>query len=161
MTAVTGARDRDLPGRVPRLRDVWTMGAVAGLMGSAAVAFILGLADLVVGRPLLHTPEVLGRGLGGWSPGVGAAGPVLVFTLFHVAAFIAIGIALAAAAGVVRAPRFRWTLNLLFIAVFFASATMAEALDPLHQALPTWSIVVANVAALCLIGWYLVPRPGR
>ena len=101
---------------------------------------------------------MLGRGLGGGSAGAASIGPVVVFTLFHVAAFLAVGIALAAAARAGTGARFRWTTSLLFIAVFFGSATMAEALDPLEQALPSWSIVVANVAALALIGWFLKPR---
>lgn len=160
MTADAGAGGTGSEECAPSFRSVWKTGAVAGLIGSGAVALAQGVADLVLGRPLVHTPEVLGRGLGGWSAVAGASGPILVFTLFHVAAFLVIGIALAAAARAGTAARFRWTSSLLFIAVFFGSATMAEALDPLEQALPTWSVVVANVAALAMIGWVVTPRTG-
>jgi len=147
-------------GSAPRLRNGLRRGAVAGALGSIVVALAQGAADLILGQSLLHTPEVLGRGLGGLPPGGGSLLPVLLFTLFHVAVFVTIGIALgAAAAGTGR--RFHTISIALFIIVFFGSATMAAALDPLREALPSWSIVVANVAALGLMGWVLAPRTAR
>ena len=139
----------------------WTIrrGVVAGLCGSLVVAALQGGADLALGRGVLHTPGVLGLGMVGLPGVVASTGDIVRFSLVHALVFLAVGVALASAADPRRRrSRFRWAAGLVFLAVFFGSATMAEAWDPYHQALPTWSIAVCNLAALAVMGWLLRPR---
>ncbi|MDH3734356.1 MAG: hypothetical protein OEU54_12525 [Gemmatimonadota bacterium] len=144
-------------GQGPSGPDIIRRGIVAGLVGSAAVALGQGVADLALGRPLFHTPGVLGLGMIGFPGEVAAVSDVLRFTAVHVTVFLAIGIGLVAAARA-GSGRSRWLVMVIFLAVFFGSATMAEAWDPRNLALPAWSIAFFNVLALVLMGWLI--RPG-
>ena len=134
-------------------------GFVAGLVGSLVVAALQGASDLALGRGAFHTPGVLGLGMVGLPGVVASTGDIVRFSLVHVLVFLGVGAVLASAADPRRGrSRFRWAAGLVFLAVFFGSATMAEAWDPYHQALPTWSIVMCNLVALTVMGWFLRPR---
>jgi hypothetical protein len=130
-------------------------GVIAGLVASFVVAGAQGVADLALGRALLHTPGVLGLGMIGFSGEIAATSDILRFTAVHVLVFVAIGIGLSAAT---HARAWRWLVAGLFLVVFFGSATMAEAWDPANLALPPWSIAGVNVVALTVLGWLLRPR---
>ena len=130
-------------------------GVLAGLVGSFVVAVAQGVADLAMGRALFHTPGVLGLGMIGFPGDVAATSDILRFTVVHVLVFVGIGMGLSAAT---RGRAWRWLVALVFLIVFFGSATMAEAWDPAHLALPGWSIAVVNVLALGVLGWMLRPR---
>lgn len=129
-------------------------GVLAGLVASLVVAAAQGAADLAMGRALFHTPGVLGLGMIGFSGEIAATSDVLRFTIVHVLVFVGIGIGLSAAT---HARAWRWLVALVFLVVFFGSATMAEAWDPAHLALPAWSIAAVNVLALGVLGWMLRP----
>jgi hypothetical protein len=142
-------------GDTPSALALLGRGAVVGIAGSIVVAVLQGVTDLALGRPLFHTPGVLGLGIAGL-PGVIAAGSdVLRFTAVHVLVFIVVGALLALASGASDRPRHLGAAGVVFLAVFFGSATMAEAWDPQHAALPSWSIAICNVAALVVMGWLL------
>ena len=78
--------------------DTLRYGVIAGLIGSLVVAVLQGGADLVLGRPLFHTPGVLGLGMVGFPGEIAARSDILRFTAVHLLTFVAIGIGLAAAA---------------------------------------------------------------
>jgi hypothetical protein len=68
------------------------------VVGAAAVAIWFFLIDLLTGRPL-HTPDVLGDALVSVlraNERFGPMGHVVVYTVFHFAAFIVLGIVAAA-----------------------------------------------------------------
>jgi hypothetical protein len=137
-------------------------GVLAGVLGSLIVATLQGVADLILERMLFHTPGVLGLGMVGMPGVVASNGDIVRFTALHVAVFVVIGLVLAAASHRAVAGRaYRWLIAAVFLAVFFGSATMAEAWDPYHLALPTWMIVAWNVVALAAMGWFLGPRSNR
>ncbi len=151
-----------MPGHVNTTLAIVRRGALAGALGSLIVAALQGAADLIVERMLFHTPGVLGLGMVGM-PGVVASNSDIVrFTAVHVAVFVVLGLVLAAASGRAVAGRaYRWLIAAVFLAVFFGSATMAEAWDPYHLALPAWMIAAWNVVALAAMGWFLRPRSSR
>jgi hypothetical protein len=73
-------------------------GAIAGVIGATAIAVWFGIIDIVAGRPL-NTPSILGAGL------ISILGKppmmpdtvlfhVFIYTIFHYAAFIVVGIIL-------------------------------------------------------------------
>jgi hypothetical protein len=150
------ARDTDASRRNGRSGlGVIRAGVAAGLVASFVVAVAQGVADLALGRALFHTPGVLGLGMIGFSGDIAATSDVLRFTAVHVLIFAAIGLGLSAAT---HAGAWRWLVAVMFLVVFFGSATMAEAWDPANLALPPWSIAGVNVLALTVLGWLLRPR---
>ena len=80
------------------LRD----GVVAGLIGAISVAAWFFVLDALAGRPFF-TPAVLGAAvvqlLGGGFGGLGLATHVVIYTLVHVAAFVALSGVLGAVSG--------------------------------------------------------------
>lgn len=146
-------------GDTPSVVALVGKGILVGVVGSLVVAAMQGAADIVLGRPLLHTPGVLGLGMVGMPGVVAADSDVIRFTVVHVLVFAVVGAMLALASSRPRPGHsYRWLIALVFLGVFFGGATMAEAWDPYHHALPNWSIVTCNVVALAVMGWLL--RPG-
>jgi hypothetical protein len=79
-------------------RSVFSEGARAGVVGAAAVAVWFFVIDLIMGRPL-YTPNVLGDALVSVlraNERFGTAGHVIVYTVFHLAMFVVIGVVAAA-----------------------------------------------------------------
>jgi hypothetical protein len=73
-------------------------GILAGFTGATAVAIWFFVVDLIAGQPLF-TPSVLGEALMnvlGPNRGEGALQHVMLYTLFHYAAFLLVGIIAAA-----------------------------------------------------------------
>ena len=148
--------------KAPSALSIVRRGVIAGVVGSIVVAALQGAADLVLGEPIFHTPGVLGLGMAGLPGVVFSAGDLFRFTAVHVLVFVVVGVLLALAAGGAQRDRaYLGATAFVFLGVFFGSATMAEAWDPYHQALPNWSIVLCNVVALAVIGWLLRPTSDR
>jgi len=138
-------------------------GVAAGLLGAAVVALWFLIIDMVVGRPL-YTPAALGSAM---LYGAAAANAVLVspatvlgYTVYHVAAFVFLGII--ASALITQAERFPplfFGLILLFV-VFetFVILLVAMLGAWLMQALAWWAILVGNVLAAVAMGVFLRRR---
>jgi hypothetical protein len=143
-----------LDGRI--VRD----GVLAGLLGAGVVALWFLVIDMVVGRPL-YTPAALGSAM---LYGAAAANAVLVspatvlgYTLYHVAAFVFLGIiASALITQAVRFPPLFFGLILLFV-VFETFVVLLVAMLGawLMQSLAWWAILVGNILAAISMGVFL------
>jgi hypothetical protein len=140
---------------------VWKEGVVAGLLGAAGVAFWFLIVDLVAGAALA-TPEMLGRTLlSVLGKGIGDLHPmanVAWYTLFHVAAFVVVGVIVSAIVAVSeRIPGVLAGL-LLFFAVFevgFYLLTLFLSRSEQFGSLAWYQIGAANLLAAALMGRYL------
>ncbi len=135
-------------------------GVIAGLLGAGGVAFWFLIVDLATGQALA-TPELLGRALFSvlgkgidWSP----YGYVAAYTLFHVAAFVVLGVIVAALVSASdRVPGVLAGLLLLF-AVFemgFYGLTVFLSEGSILGDLAWYQIGAANLLAAALMGRYL------
>jgi len=145
-------------GPVPRPASVVREGAIAGARAATAVALAFVVADLLAGPPLF-TAGLLGvalakaLGLAAVAQSIGVA--ALAYTLFHFAAFMAVGVA---AAGVARLARREPTVlagALLVFAVIEVGFYVLLALlqDRTLTGALTWvQIAAGNVVGAAVIG---------
>lgn len=147
LTALGGARHSTL-------RE----GVIAGALGATGVALWLLVVDAVGGRPL-YTPGTLGYGLFtlfGTTPPSPAAS-VLFYTLFHYAAFAAVGVALV---GGVHASQTHPPVLALMLILFvcfqvgFYGAVALLAESRLGE-LAWYQVGLANLLATALMGGYV------
>lgn len=136
-------------------------GVVAGLLGAASVAAWFFLLDLVAGRPFF-TPAVLGAAVlqlfGGEFGGRGLPFHVTVYTVLHVAAFVALGMATAGATNTMeRKPRALNGFLVLFVILELAylGAVRLAATSELFGTYAWWQFGVANLIAALLMGRYI------
>jgi glycopeptide antibiotics resistance protein len=142
-----------------RERSVAHHGIVAGVLSATSVAAWFLLTDTLSGRPFF-VPAGLGRNLlrfFGVEPS-GVIGPVVAYTIFHYAVFIAVGIGASAVAK--RSRRDTSILAgafLFFIVVegaFFGFAAIISATTLIGVG--AWfQIVIANLIAVVVMGVYL------
>ena len=140
----------------PMLKD----GIIAGLIGAVVIAIWFGVLDMIAGHPFF-TPATLGRGLlsffGDVTPDQGMATFVLVYTVFHFAAFMVVGLV---ASLIVHLARYEPSI-LLGFAILFAATEIG--IYGLVALLGEWSplargawlqIMVGNVLAALAMGIY-------
>ena len=133
-------------------------GVLAGLVGAAVIALWFLVIDTIDGRPLF-TPATLGRGLLGvvapGREGLSVGTLVTAYTVFHVAAFVVVGLLAAFVADVAeREPSILFGFLLLFAVVEVGIYVLVAILDvasPLgsHAWLP---IMVGNLIAVLTMG---------
>jgi uncharacterized membrane protein YphA (DoxX/SURF4 family) len=140
----------------PLLHD----GIIAGLIGAAAIAVWFFIIDTIAGRPFF-TPATLGRALlrvlGPVSPDDGPTTFVLVYTVFHFAAFMFVGLV---AALVVFLARREPSILLGFVILFaatevgiYALVGMLDVATPLGR--HAWlQIMLGNLIAALAMGVY-------
>jgi uncharacterized membrane protein YphA (DoxX/SURF4 family) len=140
----------------PVLRD----GVVAGLIGAVVIAVWFLIVDTIGGRPL-YTPAILGRGLlsvfGPIAETDSALGFVFLYTIFHVAAFILVGLLAAVAVHTARRePSILFGFIILFVAAEIGIHALVEVLDvgtPLGS--HAWLVImVGNLLAATAMGAY-------
>lgn len=135
-------------------------GINTGLIGAAVVAvYYLGI-DLIRGVPLL-TPSVLGETFVLRRPeavtsvaNISAAG---VYTIVHLLAFIAFGLALEAIMSrAERSSLARYAILPIFLAfeLFFVGLLQIASVET-RGYFPIASVLVANALAIVAMGWYL------
>jgi uncharacterized membrane protein YphA (DoxX/SURF4 family) len=140
----------------PMLRD----GVIAGLIGAAVIAVWFGILDVIAGHPFF-TPASLGRGLlsvfGDVTPDQGTATFVLVYSVFHFAAFMLVGLV---ASLIVHLARQEPSILLGFAILFAATEIGIYGLvaflgewSPLQRN-PWLSIMVGNLLAAAAMGFY-------
>ncbi|MBL8998150.1 MAG: hypothetical protein JNL44_12630 [Gemmatimonadetes bacterium] len=141
-------------------RRVWKEGVVAGLLGAGGVALWFLVVDLVAGAAFA-TPEMLGRTLLsvlGKGIDLSPAMNVLWYTLFHVAAFVGVGLVVSRLVALsARTPGVLAGLGLFFV-VFemgFYGLTVFLSQSEQFGALAWYQIGAANLLAAFLMGWYL------
>ncbi|MBI4419635.1 MAG: hypothetical protein HY560_02315 [Gemmatimonadetes bacterium] len=135
-------------------------GFVAGLIGAAAVATWFLIVDTIAGRPFF-TPAMLGDALfwGVRDPAqVKVAFPTVVgYTMFHVIAFVIVGMVAALLASEVEL--FPSTLFIVVVAFcvfeFGFYIIVAILARPLLGALAWWNVAIGNAIAAFGMGFYL------
>src|SRR5215212_9253857 len=144
-------------------------GIVAGILGATAVAlWFLGLDTLY--RHPLATPEALGRGLMrilGPEVRDGTAVFVAVYTVFHFAAFIGVGLLVAVIVHFAeREPSVLAGAMMLFVAFEIGFYALSSALSesPFFGALGWAQVATGNLIAALVMGtymWRIHPELGR
>jgi uncharacterized membrane protein YphA (DoxX/SURF4 family) len=153
----TAVRERGAAFRARPHRTLYD-GMLAGIVGAAVIALWFLVIDTIDGRPLF-TPATLGRGMvGALAPGQEDASVgtlVSAYTVFHVLAFVVVGLIAAFVADVAeREPSILFGLLLLFAVVEVGIYVLVAILDvatPLgsHAWLP---IMVGNLIAVLTMG---------
>ena len=144
-------------------------GIVAGILGATAVAlWFLGLD--VIYRHAFATPEALGRGLLrilGPQGREGSAVFVIVYTIFHYAAFIAAGLLVAVIVHFAeREPGVLAGAMMLFVAFEIGFYALSSALSesPVFGVLGWAQVATGNLIAAIVMGiymWRTHPHLGR
>jgi hypothetical protein len=133
-------------------------GTMAGILGASSVAVWFLLIDTIAGRPF-YTPAVLGESLLSVL-GPGATSTVLsvaAYTVFHFAAFIAIGIIVAVVLRAsVRSPAALAGFLILFVAfeIGFYGITALFAQGTRFGGIAWYQAGIANLIAAVVMGRY-------
>ena len=138
-------------------------GVVAGLLGATAVAVWFLIADTAFGQPFA-TPAALGRGLVSVLGTPGSEGPitfVAAYTLFHYAAFVAVGLLVSLIIDHARSqPAVLAGAMMLFVAFevgFYAISTALRAF-PAFGSLGGALVASGNLIAAGVMGGYMWRR---
>lgn len=137
-------------------------GIIAGIIGATAIAVWFFFVDLIVSR-VFFTPITLGRGLlsvfGAIPDGQSEVVLVIVYTLFHYAAFIVLGLTAAMIVSVAnREPGILLGFVVLFAAIevgFYALVSLLQHATPLGS-LAWYNVMIGNLLAAASMGWYLL-----
>lgn len=141
-------------------RSVVREAVLAGLLGAAAVALWFLVIDVLRGQPFF-TPAALGSALFQGARGVAEVDVgfrmVALYSLVHVAAFLAVGWAAAAlAVPAEREPRLMLAFVLLLVTMeVFVIGILAILSTWLLDALNWWTVAVANLLGVAAILGYL------
>lgn len=138
-------------------------GIVTGLLGAGVVALFYLAVDLARGKALM-TPTVLGevfvlRNTDPTFTGPALA-PILLYTLLHVIAFIALGLLLAATmrrAETSSLMRYALVQILIAFEIFFYGV-LAVMSETARGMFPLWGVLTANTLAAIVMGRYLWRR---
>ncbi len=141
----------------PVLRE----GVIAGLIGATAVALWFLVVDVIAGEPLF-TPATLGRALlsvlGPATAGETVLGAVIVYTIFHYAAFIAVGLIAAVVVQVAETePSVLAGFLILFVVfelAFHGFVALLQHTTPLGD-LAWYQVLAGNLLAATAMGTYL------
>lgn len=139
---------------------VWREGIITGLLGAGGVALWFFGVDLVAGQPFA-TPWLLGDALLNviGSPGQHEATvAVSSYTVFHVAAFIAVGLLACYLVDLARRVPHVTVALLLFFVVFevgFYFLALVLSQEAVLGRLAWYQIGAANLVASALMGGYI------
>ena len=154
------------PARVRPHPSTLREGVIAGFIGATGVAVWLLIVDTMGGRPF-YTPSVLGYGLFSLfqTTPESTASAVMFYTIFHYAAFAAVGLLAVLAIHNARSHPSILALMLLLFACFelgFLGLVALMAETRLGD-LAWYQVGVANLLATALMGgylWRMHPRLG-
>jgi hypothetical protein len=133
-------------------------GIITGLLGAGVVALFYLFVDVGRGHPLM-TPSVLGQAFILHRPvTAGAADPaaVIIYTFFHLVAFVAFGFLLAVLARASEASSLaRYAVfQLLVVFVVFFYGVVSIGSEIVRGVLPFVSVLLANaLAGAVMAGW--------
>ena len=132
-------------------------GAVAGLLGAAVVAAWFFVLDLVAGHPF-RTPAALGSSLlFGKSTIEMSARVIIAYTVFHLAAFLLAGLLFVwITERIERRPSFMlFALLFVILGEALTVANLATFAQWGLGALGVWSVTIANILSIAVMGWYI------
>ena len=154
------------PAAADRLEVIWD-GLMAGLIGSATVAILVGILNIVEGRSFFFTAAMLGEklfyGLRDPSTVVVWPGAVFAYNGVHLLGFFAIGMSGAWLAYMAEKGSELWYLGLVLflLVVLHAYAAVLLMTEGLRSVLPAWMILVPTLAGVSATSIYLLyARPG-
>jgi putative oxidoreductase len=139
-------------------------GVIAGVIGATAIAMWFFIVDLVAGQPFF-TPSALGRAVfSALGAGRDTESPmvhVAIYTVFHYAAFIVVGIVAAAMARLAGdVPSLLLGFGILFVAFevgFYAFVAVLSQVTPLGG-LAWWGVMLGHLIAAATMGLYLLRK---
>jgi hypothetical protein len=141
-------------------------GLAAGVVGFATVVAFFLVVDALAGRPLLYTPALLGGALfyDVTSPAevAVALGPVLRYSLAHLAVFVVIGVLAAGLASIAARYRHAWYLglNLFLLVIAHASGVVMALTESLQGVVSAWLVAGATgVSAVTMAAYLLWANP--
>lgn len=141
-------------------RDALLHGLVAGFLGYAVVVvFYLGY-ELVAGRAIGTTAELLGLALLGQPTDSVESidpGPIAVYNGLHLIVFLTAGIVAGWMVHQSEEHPTLWYL-LLFLAIFVffhLFGAVAAFAAPVGEAIPVWTVLVAGLMAMTAMVWWL------
>jgi hypothetical protein len=142
----------------PRTHRALFEGVISGTIGAAAVAIWFLVVDVLAGQPLF-TPAVLGTALltsMGYVP-TGVLVPVLIYTVFHVVAFVLVGwCAVVMVHAASRDIAMLYGIVILFVVVEGGFYGFVYMLDVSLLGSIAWvQILPANLLAAFLMGGWL------
>ncbi|HEY5218381.1 MAG TPA: hypothetical protein VIJ16_01170 [Gemmatimonadaceae bacterium] len=136
-------------------------GSVAGVLGATSVAVWFFLVDVVLRHPF-QTPIELGRGFftlfGQTTNGNTDLLVMIGYTVFHYAAFIALGLVVATVVHwAEKQPTVLAGAMILFIVfeVAFYAISSAFSAIPVLGVLAWYDVAVGNLIAAITMGWYM------
>lgn len=137
-------------------------GIIAGIIGATAIVVWFFFVDIILNRAFF-TPITLGRGmlsiLGPVPAGQSEAVLVILYTLFHYAAFIVVGLIAAMIVHVAnREPSILLGFVVLFAAIevgFYAFVGLLQQATPLGS-LAWYNVMIGNLLAAAAMGTYLL-----
>jgi hypothetical protein len=134
-------------------------GLLVGALGAATVALWFMFVDIAAGEPF-HTPIILGGGLLSLlgASGGGAMTQLIAYSVFHYAAFAAVGILAAFSTHLSeRTPVFLALFLLLFVTFQFGfyGITAVLAVTDFLGSLAWYQIAIGNLLATAVMGGFL------
>jgi len=132
-------------------------GIVAGLIGAVVVAVWFFVLDAVAGRPF-QTPAALGSSLLFAKSTIEMSARVIIaYCVFHFVAFMLAGLLFVwITERLERRPSFMlFALLFLILGEALALANFATYAQWGLGSLGVWSVTIANVLAIAVMGWYI------
>ena len=134
-------------------------GVIAGLLAAMGIAVWFFIIDLAAGRPL-YTPNLLGASLTTlFGPDISRDSMfmhVAIYTVFHFAVFIAIGILVASLVHRAEShPALLAGFLMLFVAFEIGWYGLTALLSETWGSFAWWQVMAANVIAAVLMGAYV------
>ena len=142
--------------------DVLLHGMAAGLIGYATIVVFFLIADPVSGRPVFHTPALLGGALFfGLREPAGleiGPGPVLAYNGIHVLVFLLLGFVAAWFARLSERLPGGWVLavNLMAFVLFHVYGAFVFFTEPIRAAIPLGGAVGATGLAVAAMTAYIL-----
>lgn len=137
-------------------------GMAAGLIGYAAVVVFFLIADPIAGRPLFHTPALLGSALFyGLADPAGlkiSAGPVFAYNGIHFLVFLLLGFVAVWFTRLSERLPMGWvlTLNLMVFVLFHLFGAFVFFTEPIRTAIPLGGAVGATILAVGAMTAYIL-----
>ena len=149
-----------------RAEIVWE-GLIAGLIGYATVAILVGAIDIVQGRSFFFTASMLGEatfyGLTDPANVVVWPGAVFAYNGLHLIGFLFIGMSAAWLAYLAEKGAELWYLGLVLFLLVVAHAVGAVLFmtEGLRAVMPAWVVIAPTVVGLIAMWLYVLRvRPG-
>lgn len=142
--------------------DTLWQGVIAGLIGYATVALLVGFIDVAFGHSFFYTAALLGEhifyGLSDPALVVVWPGAVFAFNGLHLLAFIIIGMIAAWLAFMSEhGPELWYVAAILFLFVFaHAFAALLLLTEDIRAAVPAWTLMLPTIVSAAAMGTYLL-----